>query len=278
MLDPRKVRHRAIMAKMQGSGGGGYVSQYQTVYDAMTNKPTSSIASAQNTMVSSLVSGGVWAKLDLFYLFAQYSNSDSEALINWVNPGTYDADLPTAPTFTSLEGFTGNGSSQYISTNWIPASHASNYALNDASVGIYGRNNVAVSSVTTGGRGAASTGRVMCYLRNTSNDSYIMLNSSSANTDSNTDSRGFFIYQRTASNVTKVYRNGTEIVSGTEASGVLPNAEMFILSYNNQGSPLTYSTNQLACVFYGGSLTSGERTSAQSAIETYMDSNGKGVI
>ena len=37
-------------------------SEYQTVYDSLTTKPPAAVASAQNTMVQSLVDAGVWAK------------------------------------------------------------------------------------------------------------------------------------------------------------------------------------------------------------------------
>lgn len=42
--------------------------------------------------------------------------------VNLANPGTYDAAPGTAPTFDAVTGWTGNGSSMYLTTGIIPAS------------------------------------------------------------------------------------------------------------------------------------------------------------
>ena len=123
-------------------GGSGYSTQYDAVYNAMTNKPDATNAGYQDTLVTALVDGGYWARMDAFWCFAQENNDDSEALINWINPGTTDADNPTGTSWTTLEGYTGNGTDDYISTNWISDTHGSNYVLDSATFGIYVRNNL----------------------------------------------------------------------------------------------------------------------------------------
>jgi len=96
-----------------------YTSQYQTVYNSFTTKPSASVAAAQNTMVKSLVDNGVWSKLDLFYCFAQEVSSGGEALKNWITPGTYDCTIVGNPSFYSLEGYYGKGiTGTYLNTNW----------------------------------------------------------------------------------------------------------------------------------------------------------------
>jgi len=53
---------------------------------------------------------------------------------------------------------------------------------------------------------------------------------------------------------------------------------MLVLARNNAGTPEKFSTKQLSLFFAGDGLTSGEITILTNAAETYMDSNGKGVI
>jgi len=254
-----------------------YGSTYTTVYNAMTNKPTTDIAAAQNTMVESLVDGGVWAKLDVFYLFAQYSNDDSEALINWVNPGTNDASAVSSPSWTSLEGYTGDGVADYINTNFVPSTEGVNYATNDASAFMYIRNNVAEDMFDMSVIGSGDN-KLICRARGSADQIFYGLNQTSGNTQTNADSRGLFYYERTASNSTEGFRNNVSLGTDATASSGRPNLAVYVLAQNNNGSPGSYSTHQISIAGLGGSLTSGQRLTLMNAIETYMDSNSKGVI
>ena len=118
------------------AGGAGYSAEYQAVYDSFTNPPPTAVADAQNTMVESLVAAGIWAKLDVFYLFANYWPDDG--LINWINPGTNNATAVNAPGFISYEGYTA-ASLKYIDLNYATATHGVNYTQNDSSAGLYCR-------------------------------------------------------------------------------------------------------------------------------------------
>jgi len=132
---------------------GGYdtwCTQYQTVYDSFTTKPTAAIAEQQNTMVLGLVNSGIWAKLDVFYITASQSLADS--LINWITPGTHDLTVHNliAGLWTQYRGWTGNGINGYLNTNYKPDTDGVNYVLNDASFGCYVRTNINESSVQIG--------------------------------------------------------------------------------------------------------------------------------
>ena len=80
-----------------------YISQYQDVYDAFTTKPSGADAALQNTMVTSLVGDGVWAKLDVLHIYAIQSGTESDTLINWLNPGTFDGTATNFSMSTGLE-------------------------------------------------------------------------------------------------------------------------------------------------------------------------------
>ena len=125
-----------------------YSNEYQPIYDLFTTKPDVSVADAQNTMVSSLVGAGLWDRMDIFYLFA--NNASDNALINWKNPGTYDADKVGASEFTTMEGYEGS-TGDFISTNFIPASNGVNYALDSAGIGIYPRFDIQENNYLFGG-------------------------------------------------------------------------------------------------------------------------------
>ena len=116
-----------------------FVDEYQTVYDAFSVKPSSSNANAQDTFVSTLVSGSVWNKLDILYLFRLHEASAS--LTNFINPGTYNCSESNA-TFSVDFGWQGNSSDAYLDTNWNPYSNGVNYVQDSSSFGIYVNNDV----------------------------------------------------------------------------------------------------------------------------------------
>jgi hypothetical protein len=111
-----------------------YEAEYKAILDyATTNSydlPSTSQRLKQNTLLSSLKTDGVWSKLDTFANFAT-DGSTQFALIDWKRLVQYNAS--TGPTFTTNEGFMGNGTSSYIDTNFNPATEGVNYTLNDAS-------------------------------------------------------------------------------------------------------------------------------------------------
>jgi hypothetical protein len=252
----------------------GYIAEYQAVYDSLTTPPSAVIAEEQNAMVSALVTAGTWAKLDIFYLFAQTVNSDSEALKNWINPGTNDCTLVNAPAFVALEGFTGNGSSSYINTNYNPNTDGSNYTLNSACLGIYLRTDVTESTYDLGVQ-SGTAARIASHI---AAGTYLnRINDSLSHEPANTDARGLHIQNRTGASATEIFKNGASVDTDSVASVSVPADDIYICCQNN-GGPAQYSTKQVAVVFAGGGLTIGDVTAITNAIETYMDSNGKGVI
>lgn len=255
---------------------GGFSAEYQAVYNSLTTKPSAVVAAAQNTMVAAMVSAGVWAKLDLFYLFAQSTNGASEALKNWLNPGTYDGTNVHSTAFVALEGFTGDGANDHINTNWNPNTHGINYTKDNASAGIYIRNDIQENTQCFG----IYDGAEMVWLgaSRVGNDYRFIINDRTNETGTNTDSRGFHIIQRTASNARAGYKNKVLITSDTQASTAVPNADMFVLARNNEGVAGNLCNYQASCFFAGASFSEAERNSFTDALEAYMDSNSKGVI
>jgi hypothetical protein len=113
-------------------------ADYQAILDKGTSLgytlPTDSVKLKQNTLLTSMKADGVWAKLDVFYVFAQDGSAEF-ATLNWKNPSANQSTLssPTPPTFVTNGGFQGNGVDSYIDTNFNPATQGVQYTLNNAS-------------------------------------------------------------------------------------------------------------------------------------------------
>jgi len=116
--------------------GPAYDSDYQAILDKGTalgyTLPSASVQVKQNTLLTSMKANGVWAKLDVFYVFAQDGGS-AFATLNWKNPNANQASIASSPTFVNNGGFQGNGTSSFIDTNFNPATQGVQYTQNNAS-------------------------------------------------------------------------------------------------------------------------------------------------
>lgn len=253
-----------------------YCTQYQAVYDALTTKPSSSIANAQNTFVQTLVDSGIWAKLDVLYVFAQSTNGDSEALVNWISPGIYNATLNSAPAFTALEGFAG-GAGKWINTNYNPTSHAVNFAQNASTCCVYVRTDNGAANEAEYG---AITGVYIYQLSRWGADKYgFVLNSGTqAGVNGSTDATGFYSLTRQEVNYHKLRRNKVEISNTWRPSTGIPDENIYVLGAKNGASVWNPSTRQVSMFSLGGNLSATESDNYQDAFEIYMDSNSKGII
>jgi len=251
----------------------GYEAEFQAVYDDWTTPPHDTLAVKLNTMVKTWVDGGQWAKLDVMHIYAIHTDGAAESLVDWINPGVQaDATNVSATTFTAYEGYTGDGSADYINWNWNPNDDGSNYTQNSASMGGYARLDIDEVGRLFGSRDASQ--RVILSPRQ-SNTAYWQINNASEETDASANATGMWIVVRTASDASALYRNGSIVDSDTDASVGLPSVDVYSLSYNSQGSSAQESTNQIAMDFAGGSLTEEDITAITDGFKTYMTSNGK---
>jgi len=196
-----------------------YCPEFQAVYNAFNTKPHADTAAFMNAMVYSLDSAGFWDRMDLLQVYAIHNYTD--ALINWINPGTLTATLMEglgSDDFTRWRGFTGDGTG-YISTNYAPGTHGVNFTQNDATYGVYVRNTViesravlgiygsnVYSSLQVGSTENSFTGKI----NHAYNDGVFVYNI--------TDAAGFYLVTRTSSTYSAVYKNGSLFGTSNDAS------------------------------------------------------------
>lgn len=271
--------HNQFVTMFGGGAKAGFSAEYAAVMAAMTNKPSGSIMTAQDTMVKALVDAGVWDKLDVLYLFAQESNDDGEALINWINPGANDGTLINAPSFVSLEGFTTDGLTNYINTNWNPTDDGSKFLPASAQISFYEIDNVLASGVAVGSYLSVSNDNA-CYINVNGSGSLNgrLYEGTAVPGFTTSDSRGLNTLSRTAVDKIEVLRNGVSLDTVVTNSTPDTNSLDFFIGGANDGALDNPTGRQFAMVCMGGGLIESEVLSLYNAIETYMDSNGKGVV
>lgn len=251
-----------------------FSTEFRAVYNEWTEKPSYNMAIKMDAMVRGWVSSGVWDKSDRIFVFAIHTNNNGESLIDWKNPTGTAATMVNNPIFTPFEGFTGDGATKYINSNYNPVIDGINYTLNNGSIGAYSRtNNNEVAALT----GSVSSGSVSQVAYDNLNI-YGEINTSAFAFTPVANSLGWVIASRETSALQTLYQNKTLVLTNTSIPISIPNYNNFILARNLVGSPNLFSTKQISFVTYGGGLNQTEIDSLFDYSEAYMDSNGKGVI
>jgi hypothetical protein len=214
----------------------------------------------------------VWDRMDLFYVLATKDSVDS--YINWVDPGVFNLTNPGTTTydFVKYQGITGSGD-DYLSTNYDAANDATNFTLNSGTVGAYSRTNV---NGNYSPLGIVNGNRIRILSRSGGNMS-TYINSSNILTTATSTALGLQLATRTASNVVENYINGASLGAGTGANNEIPAGDIYILSYNNNGTAAYFYPGQLSIVFMMNGVTDAEAAAINTIIETYMDAIGVGV-
>ena len=223
----------------------GFDSDYQAVLNYATSQgytlPSASQQTLQNQLVVDLKTAGIWNKLDTFAVFATDGDSDF-ALIDWI--GLTDYTAVNSPTFTTNQGFQGNGTSSYIDTNYNPSTSGVNFALNNACMG--GVKNITTSN---GGffLGCSVTGQNLLRGSSTSNNR-INQGTNSFSPSFDFSPYNFVAMHRDSSTTGAASYDGT-IITATANSVSIPNSNQWILrstsTYANYGARMYFSGSNL---------------------------------
>lgn len=250
----------------------GFDADYQDILDYATTQgytlPSAGQQSKQNQLVLDLKAAGVWSKLDTFAVFATDGNSDF-ALIDWIRLSQYTA--VNSPTFTTNQGFQGNGTSSYINTNYKPSTDAINMTLNSSSFNIYQRID---DSVGTRGHGCYLTPSGL-YLNPQDGPGVRSWNNSNSGTNGGVygGSPSFVSTNRTSSTQVLHINNGITLSTRTLNSTSLPTRSILLCaSASSSGATVAdYGNQQISIASLGSSLDS-EKINYYNAINSYMTS------
>lgn len=252
----------------------GYDADYQAILDRGIalgyTLPSSVQRSKQNRFVVDLKAFGIWTALDILYVFATDGNSDY-ATLNWKSPTLFQIAKVNFPTFTSNQGFNGNGSTSYLNTSWRPSGDGINFTQNNASVGGYMFSFADTTSSTWGCSTNADgiTNSPALLVSNVLATSH-RLNDSITSTFVNS-APGLYHQRRSASNSKKMFEDGVEVQTSTNASVSVSTTAMYICASNGNGTATRFSNDKIGMFFAGSALT-GNEANLQTAWNTYFTS------
>lgn len=248
-----------------------FTAQSQALFDRATalgySLPSETKRRQIDTLIRSLVSSGIWDKLDLFFQFAYNDTSLNDfSKINWKRPLSPVAVSNGGVTFTA-NGWLGNGVDGFISTNFNPAIQSNNYSLNNASRGfvIYQEYTGTIANSFIDGVASGNDNRSL----NASNiGQRINQGTNLLDSSASLGGTGLKAIMRTSSTNVSFYNTGT-LDGRTATSTALPNENLLILRVAN-----SYGNLGISNYFLGSSLTLTELNTLKSAYNSFLNNNG----
>lgn len=216
------------------------------------------------TLISSLMSSGVWAKLDALYVLA--TTEDQGSRVNWINPGTYNASKTGTPTFTVDNGWAGS-SGNYLDTGFNPSTGSPKFVRNNGHL-MAATLTDAVGGATTYLAGIAGWAGIQP--RSSAGLISSLAHSSSVDNGGANTGIGLYGWNRSASGPYDRYKNGSVFDSPSRTTVAAPSANLLICTHNGSN----VSTKVVSFVCLGSALTSQQAIDLNSAYAAYMTSIG----
>jgi hypothetical protein len=250
-----------------GGGTPTYDADAQAYFNANTTITSSADKNAINTFYLGLKSDGIYTKIKAMYLPLWSTATNNKW--NLVNPLDTDAafrlTFATGMTFTS-SGMTSNGTSGYADTFYNQIAQSMN--LNSNHLSYYSRTSNTGSNWEIGCTNL-SPDQHFNFALNYLGTAYYSHNQAGFNTLTPLATTGLYMSSRTASNLTKFYRNGTSIssVNFTPLTGI--NRNVWICGRNSNLTKL-YSNRQCSFASIGDGLTDTDASNFYTRLNTLM--------
>jgi hypothetical protein len=242
-------------------------SATDTLLAAMTQQPFDPRKQAIDDLVTGLKTAGVWAKLDLLYLLA--AHTEQAARLNWKAPASFACiNVGAGPTFVADRGFTGNGSSTALNTQYTPATHGSQFAQDSASMWVWCRTNVAENAADIG---AAVTHNTFVRSRSAGDAISYTVNGATTTTVASATSIGLTGISRADGTNQQSWKNG--VAQGAAQAGASTGLPAGAVRICGRATDL-WSTKQISMAAVGAALSTQEALDLYTLTQAYLQSVG----
>ena len=256
---------RGLLTPVATLGGGGFSAEAQQFFDRVSD-PGATRKAHYATMIDALVAAGVWAKLDVFYVFAA---ADAATALTNLKSSSYGATAVNSPGFTADRGYVSDGSTSYINTNYNPATAGGNYTLDDAHVSGWNCTSDTADALAQL-LGSSTVADEIGIIPKFSGNVFVRANDGSTGI-ANANRQGHYIGSRTNSTTLEAYKNGVSIGEpGSDTSTSIPSRNVFALARNGGGTPDRLNTDETASISLGGGLSDAQALAFYGALNTYM--------
>lgn len=244
-----------------------YQTETLTLVNRFTTPPSTALKQLIDSTFILLKGYGILSKLDVFYVMNVHDGQ--AALQNWVENDHNGTLSGTAPTFTQKDGFSGNGSSSYITTDYIPSSDGNNFGLNSASVTITIVENPGTTARNPFGTIGSTSNYSFYQIFYTAGDERFYLNNGTYIPKAMTLDNIYTI-TRTGANLAAYENGGTKTTASSAVVGV-SDQEMTLLAMNNNGSMTGYFSGRIQMWAIGGFLSDDEVANLYTCVKFFND-------
>lgn len=261
----------SISLRLAALGGGesGYTFvniEADTYAAAMSVPPDDTRKALIDTFIGALKAASVYSTLDHLYILAAH---DSQAAgLNVVSPATHTLTPVSSPTFVADRGYTGNGTSSYLSVgrNW---SALPSFTQDEGSFGVWSTSTTAAAAATEGIIGADGQSTERLVPRDNSNLTQVRVSAIASASQASSDGSGHTGANRVVSNFINIAKNGVYSADISSGSTAKPTADVTLLKSN-----VNFSSKNIAAAHIGSSLSSGQWTALYDALLAYMQGVG----
>lgn len=235
-------------------------------------RPSDTYLSLIDTAITSLVSNGIWSKLDYLYfhfLGNQYGK------VNLVDPGTFNATEVGTPVWTIGEGFDTNSALNGLNTNWIPSTNAVNYTQNSASLFQWHFTAISEDSVNQYGCGVEVGSLLKANIRFLNSGNSVITSHMNSGTQAQLTKNlnaGLKHSIRTDASTIKIYHNTTLLGQNASSTSTgLPTLAMH-LGFNNDDSVAKEQFNGTLSISGAGANLESDNTNLYNVLNTLISS------
>ena len=248
-----------------------------TAFATATAITDTTILNALNTFDLGLISNGLDTKMKALYPFVgntattqKYNFMDARDLDVAFRLG-FNGGLTFGSTGVQGGGVNGYADTFFKGSNWI--------SINNNSMGVYTRSTQgSLGQCDIGGFSVPYSNNFLATYYSDSNF-YAVLNSpdNTGNlTYANTESKGFYIANRTSSTVLNGWKNGTKIGTNTVSPVNLLSVNLYLFAYNsNNILSQFHSTKEFQFAFLGDGLSDTEATNLSTLVHTLETTLGR---
>ena len=237
-----------------------YDTNAEVIFRSFTTAPDATRKGHINTLVLALKTAGAWQLIDALYVTA--AATAQAARINWKSPGNFTLVEVNSPTFEADRGYTGDGSTNYLDSEWDPVNNAGVYAQDSAHMGGYALTTDALAGYDFG-TGTSSRTRIRSR-SGASGGASINGTAVAGGTGTTTFPAHYMGMRRDASNIL-IWIKGVLNNTVANASAALVSTDFNLLRANN-----TFSARQIAAWHWGGALDDTQAAAVATALHTYM--------
>lgn len=255
-----------------------YITGLTTPLSASTLKKLNDYLKADKTALGGVATLSLVKDIDMILAGETAESSLKNLVLN-----DFHATAVNSPTFTAFEGFAGDGISGHVTIDYNGRTDAITYSLNNAHFGLYFRTfdrgvidkiNGVYSTEADGG----IKNRIAIGVLATNKLLFALNDERAEYEDDGSTTSGYIILSRLINTELNTYINKSKNTLAIKSTKIPDQSLVIHARRTTDGSVGLYNSSQISHITLGKGLSEIEENAHVDSFETYMDSNGKGVI